>query len=125
MQSNSILRLKLLAVLLPLFALATSTDAQASSWQLVTGAEELRRFMSGTKAERELPNGEISRGEYHPDGTGMLHAWGASIPRTWSVKGDDQVCITAELNRQCYRFELSSEDPGLYRASNAETVEKR
>ena len=107
MLSSLILRLKHLAVLLPLFALATSTDAQASPWQLVTGAEELRSFMSGTKAERELPSGEISRGEYYPDGAGILHAWGASIPRTWSVKDDDKVCITAERDIQCYEFEVN------------------
>ena len=80
--------------------------------------------MGGAKAERELPDGEISRGEYSPDGTGMLYSWGASIPRTWAVKGDDQVCITEESGESlCYRFEISADTPGLYRARNVATGE--
>jgi hypothetical protein len=112
-----------LAVMVLPCLLATSASAQTSAWQPVTGAETLRGFMSGTKAERELPSGEISRGEYFPDGTGILFAWGASIPRTWSVKGEDQVCITAERETQCYQFELNSKDPTLYRARDINTDE--
>ena len=102
-------------------AMFLSGTAQAGEWRPVTGVELLHELMSGTRAERELPNGGISRGEYYPDGTGIVHAWGASIPRIWSVKDDDQVCITAEWDRQCYQFESSSEEPGLYRALNTET----
>ncbi|MGD8557211.1 MAG: hypothetical protein PVJ14_07645 [Chromatiales bacterium] len=98
--------------------------AGESQWKSVSGAENLQNFMGGAKAERELPDGEISRGEYSPDGTGMLYSWGASIPRTWAVKGDDQVCITEESGESlCYRFEISADTPGLYRARNVATGE--
>lgn len=77
--------------------------------------------MSDRTAERTLPGGEVSRGEYRPDGTGTLYAWGASIPRTWSVKGDDQICITAESVTQCYTLERNAANPELYRARDAAT----
>ncbi len=103
------------------FAFSISTSAQGGDWQPVTGAEKLREFMSGTTAERMMPNGEISRGEYRADGTGTLYSWGASIPRAWSVKGDDQVCVTAVLVTRCYRFERNTADPDLYRAYDTGT----
>ena len=114
---------KCLSLLSLPFAVLTHAHAEPSTWQPVTGAEALRGLMSGTKAERELPSGEISRGEYFPNGTGILHAWGASIARTWSVMGEDQVCITAERDEQCYQFELNSTDPAIYRARDASTDE--
>jgi len=72
--------------------------------------------MSGLKAERTLAGGEISRGEYFPDGTGVLSAWGADIPRTWEVKGDDQICVSARGETLCYFLERNSDNPDLYRA---------
>jgi hypothetical protein len=46
---------------------------------------------------------------------------GSSIPRTWSVKGDDQICITAESVTQCYTLERNAANPELYRARDAAT----
>jgi hypothetical protein len=108
-----------------LFCLSVSTvQAGEARWMPVSGAENLNKFMSGARAERELPGGGISRGEYSPDGTGMLYSWGASIPRTWALKGDDQVCITEENGEAlCYQFEISGGTPGLYRARNVATGE--
>jgi len=97
-----------------LAGLAASTHA--NEWIPVTGAETLREFMSGLKAERTLAGGEISRGEYFPDGTGVLSAWGADIPRTWEVKGDDQICVSARGETLCYFLERNSDNPDLYRA---------
>ncbi len=108
----------LLSVLL---VMATAFMAQANEWLPVTGAETLKNYMSGMKAERTLPNGEISRGEYFPDGTGMLYAWGAQIQRTWEVKGDDQICVTARGETICYQLERNSDNPNLYRARDIAT----
>ena len=41
--------------------------AQDGDWAPVTGADALSEFMSGLKAERELPNGTMSRGEYRAE----------------------------------------------------------
>lgn len=108
-----------------LICLFVSTSlAGESQWIKISGAENIQNFMSGAKAERELPGGEISRGEYSPDGTGMLFSWGASIPRTWAVKGNDQVCINEESGESlCYQFEISADTPELYRARNVATGE--
>jgi hypothetical protein len=110
-------------VLSGLFVLSTAALAQGSEWVPITGAETLRKFMSGTKVERKLPSGDLSRGEYHPDGTGTLYSWGASIPRTWEVKGDEQVCITVERVTWRYQFERNSADPDLYRARDVTSDE--
>jgi len=103
-------------VLITLFVLISNPIAHANEWIPVTGKETLSNYMSGMKAQRTLPNGSLSRGEYNPDGTGTLFAWGASIPRTWMVKGDDQVCVTAERETICYQFERNSDNENLYRA---------
>jgi len=105
-------------LLLTLSAVAIAQDA---SWRPITGAEDLRSLMSGLKVERSLPSGEVSRGEYNDDGTGTLFAWGAAIPRRWSVTGDDQICIAEGGDTQCYRIERSAADPGLFRAVDAAT----
>jgi hypothetical protein len=96
--------------------LISNPIAQANEWIPVTGRDTLSNYMSGMEAQRALPNGNLSRGEYNPDGTGTLFAWGASISRTWMVKGDDQVCVTAERVTTCYQFERNSDNENLYRA---------
>ncbi len=78
-------------ILSNLLVLSAVTVAQGNEWIPVTGAETLHNFMSGIKVERTLPSGTISRGEYYPDGTGTLFSWGAAIPRTWAMKGNDQI----------------------------------
>ena len=93
------------------YVLSLTALAQSAEWQPVTGNQDLRNFMSGLKAERTLPNGEVSRGEYNPDGTGTLYSWGAAIPRTWEVKGNDQICVTAERTTTCYQIEKNTADP--------------
>ena len=115
--NNSLKAIRLQTVMLStLFVLILSPTLQANEWIPVTGKETLSKYMSGMKAQRTLPNGSLSRGEYNPDGTGTLFAWGASIPRTWMVKGDNQVCVTAERETICYQFERNSDNENLYRA---------
>jgi len=97
--------------------------AQDNGWVAVTDAAALQNYMSGMKAERTLPSGEISRAKYNADGSGILSTWGADIPRTWEVKGDDQVCITEKRTTNCYQIEKNSGDPNLYRARNVASGE--
>ncbi|MFW2438173.1 MAG: hypothetical protein ACN4GR_02245 [Arenicellales bacterium] len=104
--------LRSMALLMPGHLLYAQTD----KWQPVSGAETLRNFVSGLTAERTLPNGEISKAEYRADGTGTLYSWGANLSRTWSVKGDDQICISEKVETLCYTFEKNTVESGLYRA---------
>lgn len=102
---------------------ACAALAQDAEWTPVTGADALRDFVSGLTVERELPSGEIARGEYAADGTGVVHAWGASVPRTWSVEGEDRLCITAQRETLCYQLERNAVDENLYRARAVATGE--
>lgn len=94
---------------------STSASAQSENWEAIEGAETLQNFISGLQAEATLPNGEVSSARYRADGTGTLTSWGATVPRTWLIKGDDQICITERRETLCYSFEKNGADPGLYR----------
>ena len=98
-----------------------SSQAPNHNWIAVTGAATLQEFMSGLRAERELSNGELSTSEYHADGTGVLHAWGASIPRTWGIRGNDRLCVTAKNEPLCYTLEKKPGEEGLYRVRDVVT----
>ncbi len=108
-------RMQTIAVII-ISVLIGATTIHGNEWEPVTGAEALNNFMSGMKAERTLPNGTLSRGEYFSDGTGTLYSWGAAIPRSWFVKDDTQICVTAERVTNCYRLERNSDNPNLFRA---------
>ena len=110
-----------IVVMSVLLSMSTISPALCNEWIPVRGAETLKNYMSSLKVKRTLPNGEISRGEYFPDGTGTLYAWGAQIPRTWEIKGDDQVCVTARGETICYQLERNSDNPNLYRAHDVAT----
>lgn len=113
-KANTILLISLISILLAL-------PVSASEWITVTGAETLRGFMSGLKAERTLANGKLDYGEYHSDGTGTLHAWGANISRTWEVVGEDTIAITARGKTLQYQLERNSDNPDLYRVRDVVT----
>ena len=109
-------------VVILLATIALSAPAiRADDWEPVSGAEILREFMSGLSTERDLPGKEVARGEYYPDGTGVLHEWGASFSRTWEVVGEDQVCITAGPQTRCYQFERSTAEADMYLARDVAT----
>ena len=101
--------------------LSANALSQGGEWTPVTGAEALRTFMSGLKAERELPNGEMSRGEYNADGSATLYAWGAAIPRKWTIKGENQVCLIEKSRTECYTFEKNTSESNLYRVRDINT----
>jgi hypothetical protein len=104
-----------------LLAVSMPVVAQDDAWVPVTGADTLRNFMSGRTAERRLPGGEVSTGEYFADGTGVVREYGASFSRTWEIRGDDQICISSARDHVCYTFERNTADPDLYRGRNVAT----
>ncbi|MDH3987142.1 MAG: hypothetical protein OEV12_12125, partial [Gammaproteobacteria bacterium] len=85
-----------------LLAVSMPIVAQDDAWVHVTGADTLRNFMKGRTATRKLPDGEVTRGEYFADGTGVVREYGASFSRTWEVRGDDQICISSARDHVCY-----------------------
>ncbi len=95
--------------------------ASGDEWSAVRGKQTLTEFMSGLKVERTLPNGEISRGEYRPDGTGTLYSWGEAFPRTWRIEGEDQLCITERQADVCYFIDKHRMAPDRYRVREVST----
>ena len=121
------IRLKLLQAIIfcafitavhPVFAEEKSPDKE---WVPITGADNLRAFMSNLVIERELGHGWISRGVYSADGSGTLTTWGATFPRTWEINDKDQVCITANRETICNGIEQNVTEPTLFRSYDAST----
>jgi hypothetical protein len=82
----------------------------------------LQKLVSGATAEIVLKPGVTAVGTYNADGTAEIKAWNETFRRTWSVKGDDQVCYS-NVETNCYSFEQNLDDPAEYRASNVESGE--
>lgn len=80
----------------------------ADDWVEIKDPSELRALYSN-KTFRG--NGWI--GHYRADGTGVLIFAGAKpAPRTWEVRGKDQVCATPESGTtRCATFKRSTKDP--------------
>ena len=111
-----------LSIAVFLFVCMASSLAYAANWQPLTGADTLQKLVSGATAEIELTPGVTAVGTYHADGTAEIEAWNETFRRTWSVKGDDQVCYS-DLETNCFSFEKNLDDPAQYRARNVETGE--
>lgn len=104
-----------------LLAASAGIQAQDGSWQPITGADNLRTFMSGRSLVLQEGKDSQRRGEYRADGTGTLNAWGGEFERRWEVRGDDQVCVTGVRISGCYRLEQNTLDPTRYRVTDVET----
>lgn len=112
-------KLVLMAALV--FQCSNTAMAQSNEWLPVTGADGLNAFMSGRTMDRDLVGGAVAQADYHADGTGILRVGGAEFPRTWEVKGDTQICITALQETNCYDFESNTTEQDLYRSRNITT----
>ncbi len=116
---KQILKLVLTAgLILPGF---NDARAQSNEWVPVTSADGLNTFMSGRTMDRDLVGGEVAAATYQSDGTGVVRIGGVEFPRTWEVKGDSQICITALQEINCYDFEHNATEQDLYRARNVTT----
>jgi hypothetical protein len=99
--------------------IAVPVVAQAAEWEEVRGEDALRRIYENTVVESKG-----ARGEYCADGTGTIFAWGERFPRTWTVKGDDQVCVESRDSSTCYTFERNTSSPSQYRATDTATEDR-
>jgi hypothetical protein len=113
---------KLLTI--PLLTLFSSI-ALAQTWEPVTGVDKLSALFKDTVMTATLKDGVTATATYNSDGTGELKAWGDTFPRSWQVKGEDQVCIGIEDRTRCYNVEKDTTVSNQYRArdvDNGETV---
>ena len=84
-------------------------SAQSSSdWVDIKDPSELRALYSN-KTFRG--NGWV--GHYRADGKGIVISQGGKPqPRTWEVKGNDQVCVTpSDGTASCFRFQRNRKKP--------------
>jgi hypothetical protein len=98
----------------------------AAEWMPIRNADELRAIYTDTTIQGTAEVGRSRRvmpfsGQYRRDGTGMLFISGRQIPRTWEVKGSDQVCATDASGKKCYRLERHASDPNRIRGRNVES----
>jgi hypothetical protein len=114
------LRCKSFLGCLLLFAVS-NTNAQ--TWEPVTSAQELSALFSDTVMSATLKDGVTATATYNSDGTGELKAWGDTFPRSWRVKGDEQVCLDIDEQIRCFTVEKDSSGSNQYRSYNVETGE--
>ena len=114
------LRCKSFLGCLLLFAVS-NTNAQ--TWEPVTSAQELSALFSDTVMSATLKDGVTATATYNSDGTGELKAWGDTFPRSWRVKGDEQVCLDIDEQIRCFTVEKDSSGSNQYRAYNVDTGE--
>jgi hypothetical protein len=99
-------------------------NASATEWEAVSDPSTLRALFSDTVMEATLTDGVEAEATYNSDGTGELRAWGESFPRTWEVRGNDQVCIGMGREVKCFSMERSAEQADTYRATDIASGEQ-
>ena len=106
-----------------LIVLLLSSNVYAQNWEKVDDPQALKALFSDTVIEATLKNGVKTVARYNRDGTGELEAWGDTFPRTWEVRGEDQVCFGISDDTTCYEIERNIDAQQLYRAKNLSTGE--
>lgn len=95
------------------FMLSAPAMAQSSKDWVDMNAKELRALYSNKTFKGTGPDGRSFVGHYRSDGKGILITGGQRIPRTWEIKGDDQVCVTDAKATNCFsarRHKTNSND---------------
>jgi hypothetical protein len=103
----------------------TTEPAYADNWEKITGAENLRKLISGMTVEMEVRPGVIATGRYFEDGTAKIESGGVTFQRTWEVRGDDQVCYSTATETKCLTVEQNLDVPGEYRYRHVKTGKMR
>jgi hypothetical protein len=100
-------------------ALSASTDAQSSKdWVDVKDPKELRAIYSDKTFRGKDGSGTPFVAHYRSDGKGIMVSRDQRIPRTWEVKGKDQVCITSTETTNCYRLQRNKKNRNEIAARN-------
>lgn len=92
-----------------LWGLSTAAMADGD-WVDIKNPKELRSLYSGKTLKGKGGDGVPFIGHYRADGTGIMIRAGQRIPRTWEVKGKDQVCVTDPSGVNCFRFRRHARD---------------
>ncbi len=93
-------------------ALFIGSGAMASDWQKVEDAKELRALYANKTHRQKSYSGEAWVTHYRGDGKALFVLGERRIPRTWEVKGNDQVCWKDDIQGEsCVRVERNKRNP--------------
>ena len=99
------------------------SNVHAQNWEAVDDSQTLKSLFSDAVIVTTLKDGVKAEARYNRDGTGELRAWGDTFPRTWEVRGKDQVCIGISNDTICYKVERNADTQRQYRAKDLSTGE--
>lgn len=83
---------------------APAMPQSSKDWVDIKDPKELRAIYSN-KTFRGKAYGQPFVAHYGSDGKGILIAGELRTPRTWEVKGNDQVCVKDAMATNCFRFQ--------------------
>ncbi len=89
-------------------------------WVAINNPAELRAIYSNKTFKGVTSGGTAYVGHYSADGRGVLIYEDKSIPRTWAVKGNDQVCATDTSGTTCYVFWRHRDKQNVFKNMNVE-----
>jgi hypothetical protein len=93
-------------------ALFGATGAVASDWQKVEDPKELRALYANKTHRQKSYSGEAWVTHYRADGKALFVLGERRIPRTWEVKGSDQVCWRDDIQGEsCVRVQRNRQNP--------------
>ena len=101
-----------------------STGVFASDWKKIQDPETLKKIYTDTTLrginypQSNLDYNQLNTEwqiEYCSDGTGILTFMGHTYPRTWKIKGNDQICITVRSEEKCHFYEEHTKYLDVYR----------
>lgn len=95
-----------------------AVPVHASDWQDIKDPAALRALYSNKTFKGKDYLDRPFVGHYRADGQGVMIWQGTRVPRTWTVKGDDQVCVKLPWDSPCYRLQRHKATPGVYRTIN-------
>ena len=97
---------------------APAISMSAEGWVDVKDPKELRALYSNKTFK-----GKGWVGHYRADGKGILTPnGGPPQPRSWEVKGDDQVCVArGDGANSCLRFQRNSNNPNQMKVTNVDS----
>lgn len=112
--------LRLIAVFLAgaLLSLLPLPSPAQSDWVDIKDAQSLRALYSNKTFKGKDWLDRPFVGHYRADGQGVMLSQGARIPRSWEIKGNDQVCVKLPWDSPCYRFQRHKAKAGVYRSVN-------
>lgn len=108
-------------LILAMFSSLISFQVFAENWSAVTGNDTLTELVSGAEAKIEVSPDVVVTGNYFPDGTAKIDAWGETFDRSWRVEDDERVCYSSFTETNCFTFEQDLNQPAQYRVRNVES----